>query len=102
MGGCQLISVLFFNVQIGKAADPFQTKASPPFLFHPIGYQGERLIFAGSARALGTSLQYGFLRETNVNAGHFTMGNTGGKVMAQFPKAKSRGSLGFSLCDGFQ
>lgn len=47
-----MISVLFFNVQIGKAADPFQTKASPPFLSHPVGYQGERLIFGTTVQDL--------------------------------------------------
>lgn len=47
-----MISVIFFEVQTGKATDPFQTKASPPFLSHPVRYQGERLIFGTTVQDL--------------------------------------------------
>lgn len=101
-----MISVIFFNVQIGKAADPFQTKASPPFLSHPVGYQGERLIFGTTMQDLlepsGLLFNMAFSRKPMLTLDRSLWKHWDRKVTAQFPKAKSKRSLGFSLCDGFQ
>lgn len=86
-----MISVIFFQRSNGKAAD-HSKPANPPFLSHPVQIQGEAILVprAGSARALGT-FQYGFLGETNANAGQVTMGNTGrGRSWLSFLKLTLR------------